>query len=120
MVMPSPLSAVAPGVSAGLALFQGERFHYFLAVRREGEGVTAFVERHDADGLAVIGKVDIGRVTSVQLRVSAAEDACDFAVVDGDGGSKVLVTGADAKLITTEVAGGFVGATVGIHARIDP
>jgi len=108
-----------PGVSAGLAAFQGEKFHYFVAVKREGEGVTAYVERHNRDGLEVVGKVPLGRAGAVRLRVDAAADKCSFAVSADGGAWQTLVLDADAKLLTTEVAGGFVGATVGVHARVD-
>jgi xylan 1,4-beta-xylosidase len=113
--------AVPPeaGVSAGLVAFQGEKFHYFVAVKREGDGVTAYVERHNRDGLEVIGQLALGAAGAVRLRVSAAEDKCSFAVSADGGAWQSLVADADAKLLTTEVAGGFVGATVGVHARVD-
>jgi alpha-N-arabinofuranosidase len=108
------------GVSAGLVVFQGENFHYFLAVRREGDGVTAYLERHNRAGGEIVAQKALGRAASVRLRLSAAEDKCDF-VLSVDGGPwQTLVEGADAKLFTTEVAGGFVGATIGVHARLDP
>lgn len=110
----------APGVSAGLAVFQGERHHYFLAVRREDEGVTAYLERLNGGFPETIAKQALGAVSAVQLRVNATADTCSFAVAPRDGDWHVLIDSADAKLLTTEVAGGFVGAVVGVHARIDP
>jgi xylan 1,4-beta-xylosidase len=107
------------GVSAGLAVFQGEKFHYFAAVKREGDGVTAYVERHTRAGLEVVGKVALGQAVSVRLSFEAAADKCAFAVSADGGAWQTLVADADAKLLTTEVAGGFVGATVGVHARLD-
>lgn len=107
------------GVSAGLAAFQGEKAHYFVAVKREGDGVTAFVERHNRAGAEVVGRLALGAAGAVRLRVTAAEDKCTFAVSADGGAWQTLVADADAKLLTTEVAGGFVGATVGVHARLD-
>ena len=107
------------GVSAGLAAFQGEKFHYFVAVKREGDGVTAYVERHNRAGLEVIGKVPLGRAGAVRLRIESALDKCSFTVSADGGPWQTLVMEADAKILTTEVAGGFVGATVGVHARVD-
>ena len=107
------------GVSAGLAAFQGEKFHYFVAVKREGDGVTAFVERHNRDGLEVVARLALGAAGAVRLRITAAEDKCSFAVSADGGAWQTLVADADAKLLTTEVAGGFVGATIGVHARLD-
>ena len=107
------------GVSAGLALFQGEKAHYFIAVKREGDGITAYVERHHRAGVEVIGRLALGAAGAVRLRATAAEDKVGFAVSADGGAWQTLVEGADAKLLTTEVAGGFVGATVGVHARLD-
>ena len=108
------------GVSAGLAVFQGEKAHYFIAVKREGGGVTAYVERHNRAGLEVVGKLALGAAAAVRLRATAAEDKASFAVSADGGAWQALGAEADAKLLTTEVAGGFVGATVGVHARLDP
>ncbi|HEX2861802.1 MAG TPA: glycoside hydrolase family 43 protein, partial [Lacunisphaera sp.] len=107
------------GVSAGLVVFQGEKFHYFLAVRREAGGVTAVLERHNRDGLEIVAQQTLGHATQVRLRASAADDKITFAIAADAGGWQTLLDGADAKLLTTEVAGGFVGATVGVHARVD-
>lgn len=107
------------GVSAGLAVFQGEKAHYFIAVKREGDGVTAYVERHNRAGVEVVGKLALGAAGAVRLRATSAEDKCAFAVSADGGAWQTLVADADAKLLTTEVAGGFVGATVGVHARLD-
>ena len=38
----------------------------------------------------------------------------------GDREPESLAEGLDAKLLSTEVAGGFVGTTVGPHARLEP
>jgi xylan 1,4-beta-xylosidase len=108
-----------PKVSAGLAVFQGEKHHYFLAVRREGDGVTAYLERHNGGDAETIAQQALGPVTTVRLRVGAEDATCSFAVAAEDGDWRTLLEGADARLLTTQVAGGFVGATVGMHARID-
>jgi alpha-N-arabinofuranosidase len=108
-----------PGVSAGLAVFQGEKFHYFLAVRREAEGVTVLLERHNRAGLEVVAKQTIGPAASVRLRASAAEDKISFAIAADGGDWQTVLADADAKLLTSDIAGSFVGATIGVHARLD-
>jgi xylan 1,4-beta-xylosidase len=107
------------GVSAGLAVFQGEKFHYFLAVRREADGVIARLERHNREGLEVVATQTLGSAAKVRLRASATEDKIAFAIAADEGEWRTVLDGADAKLLTTEIAGGFVGATVGVHARLD-
>lgn len=109
-----------PGVSAGLVAFQNEDHHYFLAVRRDGDGVIAYVERHNGDGPEVIARAELGDAGSVRLRFQAANATCSFAWAPDESDWRTLVEDADAKLLTTAVARGFVGATVGVHARLDP
>ncbi len=107
-------------ISAGLVLFQNETHHYFLAVTRGSDGVQVVLER--ANG----GKpVEIARITlpetaaSIELRAAVNQDKCSFDyAIAGEWHS--LRANEDATLLTTEVAGGFVGATAGLHARIDP
>jgi hypothetical protein len=57
----------------------------------------------------------------MRLRVVAEDAKCSFDYAPDTADWKTLVSDADATLLTTEVAGGFVGATVGIgmYARTD-
>jgi alpha-N-arabinofuranosidase len=48
------------------------------------------------------------------------DSTCSFEYSCGAGPWRTLLEGADATLLSTRVAGGFVGAVVGPHARIDP
>ncbi|HEY0945411.1 MAG TPA: alpha/beta fold hydrolase [Opitutaceae bacterium] len=110
---------VESGVSAGLAVFQGERFHYFLAVKREPEGAVVYLEKLGGNSPEIVSKTRIQATGRLELRVDASDARCTFAYAAESGAWKTLVADADAKLLTTEVAGGFVGATVGVHARLD-
>jgi alpha-N-arabinofuranosidase len=110
-----------PGVSAGLAVFQGERFNYFAGVRRATNGVTLFIERNKGRGGSgeVIESMNLPAAKNVQLRITANKAKCGFEYAPDNGAWKTLAAGLDATLLTTDVAGGFVGATVGLYARRD-
>ena len=107
------------GVSAGLAVFQSENFHYFAAVKRNGDEATIYLERASGGAPAVIAAVRLAGAKRVQFRVSALDAKCSFEYALSPGHWQTLVAEADARILTTEVAGGFVGATVGPHARVD-
>ncbi len=107
------------GVSAGLAVFQGERYHYFLAVKRDDRGASLLLEQHRGKPGEVLRSVRLEGTGEVRLRVQTEDATCAFSYAVGSGPWQTLVEGADAKLLTTDVAGGFVGATVGLHARLD-
>jgi alpha-N-arabinofuranosidase len=108
-----------PGVAAGIAAVQNETPHYFLGVQRKDEGYEVFLEQ------AAGGTVQRLRSTPLAL----AADGPRILGIDGDkgrigffhrqpGGEPAwLARDLDGKLLSTAVAGGFVGTTLGVHAR---
>jgi alpha-N-arabinofuranosidase len=111
-----------PGMSAGLAVFQGERHHYFAGVRRDANGVSVFLERFRGRGSAqeIVKNVSLPDAKNVKLRVVAEDGKCAFEYAGDESSWETLAADQDATLLTTDVAGGFVGATVGPHARLEP
>jgi alpha-N-arabinofuranosidase len=108
-----------PGVSAGLAIFQNERHHYFLAVRRDGDGLAVYLERTEGRTREVVKSARVPHASRMKFRMAGNDAKCTFEYAADADAWQTLVADADATLLTTEVAGGFVGATVGMHARID-
>ena len=109
-----------PGVSAGLAVFQSEQFHYFLAVRREEEKTHIYLERVRNGVTEQMGSAVLPKTDRISLSVETDSEKCSFRYATEDGAWKILAVNADARMLTTAVAGGFVGATVGPHVRVDP
>lgn len=108
------------GVSAGLAVFQGERYNYFAGVRRETNGISLFLERNRGrGGQEIVKSVNLPDAKNVKLRITANDAKCAFEFAVEDGAWDTLAADLDATLLTTEVAGGFVGATVGPFTRVD-
>ncbi|MAT69902.1 MAG: hypothetical protein CMJ58_10300 [Planctomycetaceae bacterium] len=109
----------APGVTAGLAVFQNERHYYFLGVRRTDDGPQVSLERATRQGADVLASRSIPAAAKVTLRVRADRDKCSFSFSTPEEEERSLVSDADATILTTAVAGGFVGATIGPYARSD-
>lgn len=110
------------GVSAGLAVFQGERFYYYANVQRGTNGATLSLEcfrGRGGSGPEVVKSVTLADVKWVTLRVAASDAKCAFEYAADSGAWESLVADQDARLLTTDVAGGFVGATVGPHTRLE-
>lgn len=109
------------GVSAGLVAFQNERYNYFIGVRRGAHGAEVFVESNAGrdGGHKVLATVSAGDRARVKFRIVADDAQCSFDYADEKGEWKTLVADADARILTTETAGGFVGATVGIYAYVE-
>jgi xylan 1,4-beta-xylosidase len=117
------------GLSVGLAAFQNEGYWYFLGVRRRPEANAArpntaplevFVEKRAGKQTDILAHADSPQGAGrLKLKISANSRAYSF-YVDPDGsGWKALKENDDGSILSTDVAGGFVGAFVGPYARAD-
>ena len=107
-----------PGTSAGLAMYQDEKHWYFLGVRRQAEGLELFLQRHVDGSDEVIARGRIGEAAQLRLGFDVDAGRGDFGYDDGHGW-RWLRQAEDIHLMSTDVAGGFVGVTVGPYARAD-
>ncbi len=112
------LQVPAQGASAGLAVFQDERHWYYLGVRRTQQGSELFLEQRAGDAAArVVARRALPRSTGhIVLAVDADGGRYRFGSRDAHGQLQVLAH-ADGRVLSTTVAGGFVGTTLGPHAR---
>lgn len=105
-------------VAAGLAAFQGERYWYFLGARRHDGRVHLFLEKNSGGNVATLAMASLVDSDSLKLRISGQGRAYSF-FYDADGqGWKALKENDDGSILSTEVAGGFVGTVLGLHARV--
>jgi beta-glucosidase len=109
-----------PGTAAGIAAFQNETHWYFLGTRRAGTGVEIFVEKRNGEKLATLGAAQLPSATQLELRISGNARAYSFFYQAGDKGWRPLKENDDGTILSTDVAGGFVGAVVGPYAREEP
>ena len=108
------------GISAGLVAFQNETHHYFLGVHRGKGGLEVFVERLKGGPAETVARAAIPETARVEFRLVGDGAACDFEYALSPGAWQTMLSGADATLLSTQVAGGFVGTLVGLHARVEP
>jgi alpha-N-arabinofuranosidase len=108
------------GDRAGLAALQSEDFFYLLSVTRDAGRSLVRLERRagKADPLhgSVVAQASIPAGQSVDLRIEARGDRYDFAYATAPGRWTSLVRDADGTMLSTKVAGGFVGVTFGLYA----
>ncbi len=108
------------GVSAGLAVFQNESFHYFAATKKTDSGRILFLERVFQSNTETLASVPLPEAANeVFIRIESNLNHCQFLYSTDGIEWNSLANNLDAKMLTTAVAGGFVGATTGPHARID-
>lgn len=105
------------GIEAGIAAFQNEHDWYALGVRRAGDRLLLSLRRHRGDDVAVVATTDLpGIVHDLRLKISADGGAYTFGYDDGSGW-KWLARNQDGTMLSTDVAGGFVGTVLGPYAR---
>jgi xylan 1,4-beta-xylosidase len=105
------------GVAAGLAAFQNGRHWYFLGVRRVANGLQVFLERRAGQKLQVVTGLAIDAASTLRLRITANGGKYSFFYAAGAGSWQPLKMDDDGSILSTEVAGGFVGTVLGPYAR---
>jgi xylan 1,4-beta-xylosidase len=112
--------ASAAGVSAGIAAFQNENYWYFFGARRSGRQVELFIEKKGGQAVSTItsSTLDLQRRV-LQLRIIGTGKQLSFAYSSDGKRWSTLRGDVDGSILSTAVAGGFVGAVVGPYARAD-
>ena len=79
-----------------------------------------FLEKWNGQTPEVVSAASIPETKRIELRLTGEDKVLAFAYALKPGEWRTLVSDADATVITTQAAGGFVGAVVGVHARLEP
>jgi alpha-N-arabinofuranosidase len=110
------------GLSAGIVAFQNERHHFYLGVRRTGDEWSIFLERAAGDhpSLTTEQVLRPGDSDHVELRIEADGRPYTFSYRLEAGEWVTLAKNIDGSILSTEIAKGFVGSYVGLHARVEP
>jgi xylan 1,4-beta-xylosidase len=107
------------GVAAGLAAFQNEKFWYFFGVRHTEAGPQLFLEKKAGQDTATISQMALKPRNLIKLRISADKGRYSFFYDEDRGGWKPFRENDDGTILSTDVAGGFVGAVIGPYARTE-
>jgi xylan 1,4-beta-xylosidase len=112
------LDAKAEHEKAGLAIFQSEHHYYFLCRSVEqGRNVVQLYQSTPGKELKLLASqaIPAGR-SSLGLKIEARGDTYVFSYSADEKKWAVLKDGVDAKFLSTETAGGFVGCVFGLYA----
>jgi len=110
-----------PGLSAGIAAFQNERYHFYLGVRRDDDEWSIFLERAAGGDPALVTTQTLlpGDAGRVELRIEADGRPYKFSYRLPGRAWVTLAGDIDGSILSTEVAKGFVGSYVGLHTRLE-
>jgi xylan 1,4-beta-xylosidase len=113
------MSIPANQTSAGLVAFQNEQHHYYFGLKQVNNQLSLFIEQANGNAPKIIYAETLEKntkVDSIKLEIKVAARKIHFSYQRG-ATTKTLLRDADARILSTEVAGGFVGTMIGLHAR---
>ena len=115
------------GDAAGLVAFQSDSFYYFLGETvHDGKRVVRLVRRAgtiDNGAEATIAEAPLGARGDDRplfLRIAARGGRYDFSYAERPDEWRVLARDVDGTILSTHVAGGFVGTVLGMYAHSAP
>ena len=110
----------ADGEEAGIAALQNDEYWYLLALQRSGGATRLVLKRragaHDPAGGTVLATAPWTCGTPVRLRIAARGAAYTFSYAAAGGAWRAVGGPQDGRILSTHVAGGFVGAVFGLYA----
>jgi alpha-N-arabinofuranosidase len=104
------------GIAAGLAAYQNANHWYFFGARSLNDGLQLFLERRGGKVINSSVHDPIKAPDNLKLRISADGGRYSFHY-DAGQGWQTFVENDDGSMLSTEIAGGFVGTVLGPFAR---
>ena len=102
---------------AGLACYQNERHFYAVGVAQGADGRRVVrVRKVDGETDVTVGEATLDAAGPVRVRIAADAGEVRFAFATGGGDWRPVAGIEDGTILSTDRAGGFVGATVGCFA----
>lgn len=111
---------------AGLVCYQSELFNYVFGITKKGKEYYIVLQRTEGKGrgpqrqsvstVLASEKIDISK--PVKLQVTAEGDNYRFNYAENGGEFKNLGGTVSGDILSTNVAGGFTGTLIGLHATL--
>lgn len=101
---------------AGIVCLQSEKFNYVFGITKKGKDTYILLERTDNGVSHIIVSKKITFKNSIRLQVSATGDSYQFSFSTDEINFENLGGAVSGDILSTNVAGGFTGAMVGLYA----
>jgi xylan 1,4-beta-xylosidase len=101
---------------AGIVCLQNEKFNYVFGITKKGNDTYVLLERTEKGASTIIASTKIDIKKPVRLQVKANGDSYEFSYSTNGTDFENLGGAVSGDILSTNVAGGFTGALVGLYA----
>lgn len=101
---------------AGITCYQSEKFNYVFGVTKKAEDSYIVLQRTEKGESSTIASEKIEGNTPISLRVTAEGDKYTFSYSVKDNNYQTVGGTVSGDILSTNVAGGFTGAMIGLYA----
>ncbi|OOV20416.1 glycoside hydrolase family 43 protein [Flavobacterium sp. LM4] len=101
---------------AGIVCLQNERFNYVFGITKKGKDTYILLERTEKGQSKIIASTKIEIKKPIRLQVKAMGDSYEFSYALNGADFRNLGGSVSGDILSTNVAGGFTGALVGLYA----
>ncbi|MCV9386966.1 glycoside hydrolase family 43 protein [Reichenbachiella ulvae] len=108
---------IQEGEMAGLAAFQSAKNYYLLAKTMiDGKSAVALYQSNDSSMQAIASAPLTSEEATLDLKINFDKENYSFYYKEGAGEWTLIKDQVDGTFLSTQVAGGFVGSTIGMYA----
>lgn len=101
---------------AGMTCYQSEAFNYVFGVTKKGGDIYLVLQRTEKGNSSVISSTKIDGKMPIKLQVKAVGNDYTFSYATGKDNLKKLGETVSGDILSTNIAGGFTGAMIGLYA----
>ncbi len=102
---------------AGLVIYQSQSFNYQFLIGKKNNKTTLSLVKTYKDEEEIIAETTLDKCYSdIILRMTQKEQDLSFTFSLDESTYRTLADYVDARMLSTDVAGGFVGNTIGLYA----
>ncbi len=101
---------------AGMVCYQSERFYYLFGITKKGKQDYLVLQRTERGSSKIVASVPIDTNNPVSLQVTANGNDYRFNYATGGIRFENLGGTLSGDILSTNVAGGFTGTLIGLHA----
>ena len=101
---------------AGIVCYQSEGFNYVFGITKKGEDNCLVLQRTSKGESATLASMTVDETNPIDLQVKAEGDKYTFSYSTNGKDFQAICEPVSGDILSTNVAGGFTGAMIGLYA----